>query len=1297
MNWARNYLTHHTGKIIPRVKDKRAAYLTTVVMDTARAFSQRTTQAEDKYSVVFMDNGSDTCGIGGNAWIIDHVTERKVQVIGYHKTDTKKNSIEIGAGITAIDLPDGETILIRVCEATLLGENANSLFSVNQIRSHGVFVDDVPKQFGGMSCMEIEDAIIPLFLHEGMICLNIRKPNEEELDNCVMFDLTSILPWNPNELTDENQTMDIAEYAELRDKMRKRKLNIKTHAEVPQEPEEVEPFFLYPGKDIMMKTLENTTQFGHIEHNFPMRVHHKSRNPILQRRRLNEDYATDSWFSTVTSYEGYNGAQAFFGIMSKFMSHYGFKTESEGPDCLLDFFRKEGVPISILSDNSKMQTGKAWEDYLRRFWVNDKQIEPGRPSQNPFEREFSIHKAMIDKLMITSGCDPRAWFKAACHVADVRNCTAIKSLNHCTPFEMREHHSPDISALLQFKFWEMVYYKKKSNDFPEGGGSEGLGHWLGRAPHIGDGMAHHILTTETEQIVVRSMVRTATDTLPNEGHKESMDKEIEKTKARQAKGEPETSQFFTNNEGNDHLVGKHQDLPGHPDIKRPGNPQIIENDRMIDLYVYDSYTNRKGNETKMRGQVRKELEGNKFQVTFENGKNRTYEYEELINKINKPDEEGVELWQFDDILDHRWTEDPNRKGKIDVLLKWSGYEEPTWEPMEMIKKDDPVSLAAYAKKKKLLNQSCWKWAQTYLKQDTRFARMMRQVQLNKAKTNTIKYNFGVRVPRTIKEALALDKMNGNTKWSDAIETELRALHEEHKCFKTVKSRNDVPKGYKYIPLLWAFAVKFDLRHRARCVAGGHVTPDLEFDLYSGVVDLETVRIAFVASTLTQLQIIAADIGSAYIQALTGEKVFTVAGPEWAILGMEGQVLIVHKALYGLKSSGAMWHRKLAANLRDLGFVPCEADHDFWMKDKGDHYEYIAIIVDDVLLFSRDPDPILEYLKNECGYILKGVGTPDYYNGADFGFTKNAFPWMSCKTYIANICDKIEKLMEVKLKGYGSPMEVGDHPESDESDFLPASEIPIYQMLIGCAQWAVTLGRFDVQYATNTLARFAAIPREGHKRRALRLFGYLKHHPRACTIFSPIELDMDHIKFEEHDWTDLYPFAQEHISGKVPKTHNKEALSFTVIGDASHASCYETRRSHTGLMAILGSTVIKTYSKRQNTVETSTYGSEVVAMRLGVEMALEIRYKLRMMGIKFQDTSVLLCDNESVVINTQFPSSNLKKKHNAVSYHKVREAVAAKIVKVGHIPGVINLADILTKPLGPQAHYELLKPVLFRSK
>ena len=76
---------------------------------------------------------------------------------------------------------------------------------------------------------------------------------------------------------------------------------------------------------------------------------------------------------------------------------------------------------------------------------------------------------------------------------------------------------------------------------------------------------------------------------------------------------------------------------------------------------------------------------------------------------------------------------------------------------------------------------------------------------------------------------------------------------------------------------------------------------------------------------------------------------------------------------------------------------------------------------------------------------------------------------------------------------------------------------------------------------------------------------------------------------------------------------------------------------------------------------------------------------------------MLVDNQAVVINTSLPSSTIKKKHNSITYHRVREAVAAGIVKVAHIRSTMNVADILTKPLGPMDYWTLTHDVLFGRK
>ena len=146
-------------------------------------------------------------------------------------------------------------------------------------------------------------------------------------------------------------------------------------------------------------------------------------------------------------------------------------------------------------------------------------------------------------------------------------------------------------------------------------------------------------------------------------------------------------------------------------------------------------------------------------------------------------------------------------------------------------------------------------------------------------------------------------------------------------------------------------------------------------------------------------------------------------------------------------------------------------------------------------------------------------------------------------------------------------------------------------------------------------------------------------------------------------------------------------------DASHATCLDTRRSVTDIFILLGNAPIFSYSKRQNTVESSTYGSELVAMRIAIENLLGIRYKLRVMGMDVEKCSTLLGDNNSVIVNTQLPSSSIKKKHNSVAFHKAREAVAAGHVRTGHINSTENPSDVLTKAVSPTEFYRLTGPIL----
>ena len=217
------------------------------------------------------------------------------------------------------------------------------------------------------------------------------------------------------------------------------------------------------------------------------------------------------------------------------------------------------------------------------------------------------------------------------------------------------------------------------------------------------------------------------------------------------------------------------------------------------------------------------------------------------------------------------------------------------------------------------------------------------------------------------------------------------------------------------------------------------------------------------------------------------------------------------------------------------------------------------------------------------------------------------------------------------------------------------------------------------------------PREGHLKSMLRVFGYLKHHRKRQLS---IDLNIpDHSEAEKvrHDWTELYPDAKEELPPDMPEPKGKAVK--TVYFDADHAHDLETRMSVTGVLLMLNSTPIQWYSKRQSTVETSMYWSELVAARIATELTIAMRYKLRMLGEPIMDEALLLGDNQSVIINCSIPSSTLKKKHNAIAYHRVREAVAAGVIELGKVPSKDNVADMMTKPLGPIIHSAIMKKFL----
>jgi len=299
--------------------------------------------------------------------------------------------------------------------------------------------------------------------------------------------------------------------------------------------------------------------------------------------------------------------------------------------------------------------------------------------------------------------------------------------------------------------------------------------------------------------------------------------------------------------------------------------------------------------------------------------------------------------------------------------------------------------------------------------------------------------------RSLCSSLELDRINGNTMWIEAETTELNQI-DEYKWFIDKGVGYNPGSDYKHIRVHMVYAVKYDGRHNARLVAGGHLTETPIDSVYSSVVSLRGVRLLAFIGELNDLKIWLTDIGNAYLETCTKEKVYIIAGPEFG--DREGHVLIILKALHGLHSSGLRWSEHFADVLREMGYFTSKCEKDIWMRDCGDHYKYIAAYVDDLMIASKDPDSIIKILMEKYHFKLKGTGPTDFHLGCDFFRDEEGVLCYAPKKYIEKILENYRRIYGTWPKPATSPLTTGDHPELDTSELLNEDDQKIYQSLIG---------------------------------------------------------------------------------------------------------------------------------------------------------------------------------------------------------------------------------------------------------
>ena len=184
-----------------------------------------------------------------------------------------------------------------------------------------------------------------------------------------------------------------------------------------------------------------------------------------------------------------------------------------------------------------------------------------------------------------------------------------------------------------------------------------------------------------------------------------------------------------------------------------------------------------------------------------------------------------------------------------------------------------------------------------------------------------------------------------------------------------------------------------------------------------------------------------------------------------------------------------------------------------------------------------------------------------------------------------------------------------------------------------------------------MSRFRQQPRIGHLERLKKIIGYLANFPHGSLRFRLHEPDYSNLPHKEYDrQRSVYAGAIEEIPHDIPEPKGKHVTTTTYVDSNLHHG-QVTGRAVTACLHLVNATPSHWHSKRQATVETATFDSELVAARIATDQIIDLRYTFMYLGVPIRSKSYMFGDNKSVVDSPSIPTSTLSNKSTLASYHE----------------------------------------------
>ena len=1084
-------------------------------------------------------------------------------------------------------------------------------------------------------------------------------------------------------------------------------------------------------------TMRVTTQRGTRSALLPLSRRYRA-DRHLGVKRLAINMASDTLIGPTKSIRG-NVATQIYSHKCGF--HKGYHMSQLNGECtgnsLKDFIHEFGAPNRLTFDGYSSQVGRhtLFQKTIRRYDINPHVSAPYRANENPAEGAIREIKKAYYRIREKTNIPEQLWDYALDYVLETSAVTTNSSRysKGRTPLETITGETPDISEYMDFGLYDWVIHRTNA-----GLGTPELGRWLGVSHRVGKAMSYWILPVSGIPVSCVTVQRLTTLQKQMDTYKQRMTEFQAKMDRRWSNpegieavampeaGDQERRHVLSLAQEDEEFIEEFRRVIQDHDLKDVDDIGLEDHELgTTDPYVGMELALRPNEEeAAQRARVKRRsvddegkplgtpsnnplTDTRKYDVEFVDGRLQVLSANIIAeNLLAQVDDEGQRHILLDEIIDHRKTSDaiPKEKG---TYMSPSGFEKKkittrgwelyvrwkdgsaNWIKLKDLKDAYPVALADYAVANRIQSEPAFAWWVPYT-----LKKRISIISKIKSKYWVRTHRYGIRIPKTVQEARKIDAENGNTLWQDAYKLEMK---NNRIGFEEYQGKIEDLVGYEEITAHMIFDVKLseNFRRKARYVADGHKLDTPQSITYSTVVSRDSVRILLTVAALNDIDVMGCDVQNAFLTAKNTEKHWMRAGPEFG--HEQGKNFLVVRALYGLKSASAAFRSFLAEKLDDAGFTSTHADPDVWIRPAvkscgEEYYEYVLCYVDDLIAISTDPRGILNELKGDnMKYKNDEIKAPEMYLGARF--KKRDIEGTTCWTitsedYLTAAVKTIKESDAIKRWRWptrvSTPMTASFVPEWDDSPELDSEDITFYQEMIGMLRWATEIGRVDIQHEVSILSQYQAAPREGHLKEAIRIFAFLEKKPKLTLYMDhrPFDIDLSLFVTDAKEFQEYYRGAKEQEPHDKPRPRGRHVMTSAYV-DSSHGANKVTRKSHSGHILFVNRAPVKWVSRRQNTVETSAFSSEFIAMKQCVEDIEHLRFKLKMFGVPLDDDhpeTYILCDNEGVVKNASFVSSTLNKKHSDIAYHFVRWNVAAGVIKVAWIRTEDNIADAMTKRL-----------------